>query len=366
MNIVLDICSMIKNYGFHGILIFIIFYLAFYPEKAEKLSVLLYKILYAIFKLGEKQIVTHDIQGRVNEFSKTLSKEIANVEPVGIKLQWISDTQTPKQFFDRNKLVIRMRHHDSQDKNFINASMVFISSAFLRKSKKYMSKSQKQSIDLYVGKKLFEKEKPRIADQFFEDFFSMKTISNEKIMDLIEKYEIIDKVGLFFPILVQELTFFGEKIFYKLKTSDIIKEISAFIDFLKKYAEREIGERRVKQNFIGLYCRCGIVIIGEKDKIGFSEPYVSYIKKIINDKIENIYLIGPAKKENIDFIKDIIEEVQSKLDVYKYVDKKFKSKIKIKEERKEVNTYLAVLRSKKVERYIDEEYCKKYINETSN
>ena len=368
INMELDIISLIMKGGPPTILISIIFYLLLFPEKAEKITVLLYRLIFKVFKLGEKQIITHDIQARVNEFSKKLSKEIANVEPVGVKVQWISDTQTPKKFFDGNKLVIRMRHHDSQDKNFINASMVFISSVFLRKSKKYMSKSQKKSIDLYVGKKLFEMEKPQIADKFFEDFFSMKTISNEKIMGLIEKYEIIDKVGLIFPILVQELTFFGEKIFYKLNTNDIIKEISAFIDFLKNYAEREIGEQRLKKNFTGVYCRCGIVIIGigEKVKIGLCEPYVNYIKKIINDKIENIYLIGPATKENINFIKNIIEEVQSKLDVYKYVDKKFKSKIKIKEERKEVNTYLVVLRSKEVKRYIDEEYHKKYINETSS
>jgi len=365
MKIALDSISLIMKGGPYAILIFIIFYILFFPEKAEKFTVLLCRLIFMIFRLGEKQIITHDIQARVNEFSKTLSKEIANVEPVGIKVQWISDNETPKQFFDRNKLVIRMRRHDSQDKNFINASMVFVASVFLIKSKKYMSKSQKESIDLYVGKKLFEMEKPQIADQFYEDFFSMKTISNEKIMGLIEKYEIIDKVGLFFPILVQELTFFGEKIFYKLKTIDIIKEISAFIDFLKNYAEREIGEERLPKNFTGVYCRCGIVIIGEKVKIGLCEPYVNYIKNVINDKIENIYLIGPATKENINFIKNIIEEVQSKLDVYRYVDKKFKSKIKIKEERKEVNTYLVVLRSKEVKRYIDEEYSRKYIDKTN-
>ena len=366
MNISLDIISLMIKGGPYAVLIFIILYLLFFPEKAEKITVLLYRLLFIIFKLGEKQIITHDIQARVNEFSKTLSKEIANVEPVGIKVQWISDTQTPKQFFDRNKLVIRMRSHDSQDKNFINASMVFVSSVFLIKSKKYMSKSQKESIDLYVGKKLFEMEKPQIADQFFEDFFSMKTISNEKIMGLIEKYEIIDKVGLFFPILVQELTFIGEKIFYKYKTSDIIKEVSAFIVFLKNYAERKIGEERLPKNFTGVYCRCGIVIIGQKIKIGLLKPYVNYIKKILNDKIENIYIIGPAKKENINFIDKITEEIQNKLDVYKYISKKFKSKIKINKERTEVDTYLVVLRSKEVIRYIDEEYSKKYINKTNN
>jgi hypothetical protein len=184
-------------------------------------------------------------------------------------------------------------------------------------------------------------------------------------MGLIEKYEIIDKVGLFFPILVQELTFIGEKIFYKFKTSDIIKEVSAFIDFLKNYAERKIGEERLPKNFTGVYCRCGIVIIGQKIKIGLLEPYVNYIKKILNDKIENIYIIGPADKENINFIDKITEEIQNKLDVYKYINKKFKSKIKINEKRIEVDTYLVVLRSKEVKRYIDEEYSRKYIDKTN-
>jgi hypothetical protein len=366
MKIVLDIISLVMKGGPYAILIFIIFYILFFPEKAEKFTVLLCRLIFIIFKLGEKQIITHDIQARVNEFSKTLSKEIANVEPVGIKVQWISDTQTPEEFFNRNKLVIRMRRHDNQDKNFINASMVFVSGVFLRKSKKYMSKNQKESLDLYVGKKLFEKEKPKIADQFFEDFFTTEVLSNEKIMELVEKYEVINKVGLFFPILVQELTFFGEKIIYKPKTSNIMKEISAFIDFLKKYAERNIGEERLPQNFTGVYCRCGIVIIGQKAKIGLSEPYVNYIKKILNDKIENIYIIGTADKENINFIDKITEEIQNKLDVYKYISKKFKSKIKINEKRIDVNTYLVVLRSKEVKRYIDEEYYKKYINETNN
>lgn len=364
MNIdLVDVYLIIKSAGLPIIFISSILYLLLFPEKFEKLSTLFYRVINKIFKYGEKQIITHDIQARVNEFSKTLYKKIPNVDPVGIKVEWVSDTQTPKQFFNRDKLVIRMRHHDSQDKNFINASMVFISSVFLQKSKKYMSKNQKESIDLYVGKKLFEKEKPQIAEQFFEDYFSLKAITNENIMDLVEKYEIIDKVGLFFPILVQELTFFGEKIFYKLKHEDIIKEMSDFIDFLRKYAERKIGETQIKQNFTGIYCRCGIIIIGDKYKIGDSVPYVNYIQKVINDKIENIYLIGPAKKENIDFIREIIEEIQNKFEVYKYVDKKFKSKIKFNKDKIiDVDTYLAVLRSKKVERYISEEYCKKYIN----
>jgi len=134
------------------------------------------------------------------------------------------------EFFKANRLIIRMRQHIDQDKNFVNATMTFISRAFLTKAKKYLSPTQRESLDLFVGRKLFEKEKPHIVDKFFEDYFSPRALTSDKIMELLEKYEIIDKVGLFFPVLVQELTFLGEKVFYRPKNGSIICETRDFIE----------------------------------------------------------------------------------------------------------------------------------------
>jgi len=346
--------------GGGGLILFILF---LFPEKVEKWSVMLWKIIYFLIQRGEKKIVAHDIQGRVNEFSKSLKKEIVNFEPVGINIQWIMEKETPAEFFKENKLVIRMRQHADQNKNFVYASMIFIAKLFLRKAKKYLSPSQTESIDLFVGRKLLEKEKPQIVDQFFEDYFSPKALSSDKIMELVEKYEIIDKVGLFFPVLVQELTFLGEKVFYKPRSEKFITEVIAFINFLQRYAEREEGEEIIPKTFEGAYCRSGIVIIAKRAKreIGESDPFIKYIQKLVVRKLENIYLIGSASKENRKFIDQIGEEIQRKFRLQKYASKEYKAKIKIKGERKEVDNYLILHRSSETTRYYDKEYQEKFV-----
>lgn len=346
--------------GGGGLILFILF---LFPEKVEKWSVILWKIIYFLIQRGEKKIVAHDIQASVNEFSKSLKKEIANFEPVGISIRWITEKETPAEFFKENKLIIRMRQHADQNKNFVYASMIFIAKVLLRKTKKYLSPNQTESIDLFVGRKLFEKEKPQIVDQFFEEYFSPKALSSDKIMELVEKYEIIDKVGLFFPVLVQELTFLGEKVFYKPRSDKIITEVIAFINFLQKYAEREVGEEKTPQNFEGAYCRCGIVIIASqlKREIGDLNPFIVYIKKLAERRLENIYLIGSASKENRNFIDQISKEIQRKFRLQKYTSREFKAKIKIKGERKEVDNYLILHRSSETTRYYDKEYQDRFV-----
>lgn len=346
--------------GGSGLILLVLF---LFPEKVEKWSVLLWKIIHFLIRKGEKKIVAHDIQGRVNEFTKSLKKEITNFEPVGVSIQWITEKEPPKEFFKKNRLIIRMRQHYDQNKNFVHASMVFISRALLTKAKKYLSPSQKESIDLFVGKKLFEKEKPQVVDHFFEDYFTPKAISSEKIMELIEKYEIIDKVGLFFPILIQELTFLGEKVFYKPKNDKILTEVKDFINFLQHYAEREVGEETIPKNFEGAYCRCGIVIIAKSGKrlIGDVGPFIRYVRQLVEKKLENIYLLGSASKDNKDFIDHISEEIQKKFNLVRYTSKEYKAKIKIKGERKEVDNYLILHRHPEILRYYDKEYQEKFI-----
>lgn len=335
----------------------IIIYLFLHPEVVEKWGALTYRIVYFITKHGSKKIVKYDIQGRVNEFSKILGKEIANYEPVGINIEWIKTDETPTEFFKNDKLVIRMRHHDDQDRNFIIAAMVFISKSILTKAKKYLSSSQKESIDLFLGKKLCQREKPRVEEKFFDYYFAPKTDASERIKELLGKYEIIDKVGMFYAVLVQELNFLGEKVFSQARSNKIVEEVTHLINFLERYANREIGDDTVKMQFEGKYCRCGIAIIAKafKTEIGDTGPYLKYIKTLIDRKIENIYLLGPAKELNQRFIEKIALGAQESYGYLEYFSKRYKAKIKREDERVEIANFLVLIRSPEVVKFYDRE-----------
>ena len=172
------ISSMISFFG-GGIVILVLF---LFPEKVEKWIALLWKLISLFYKEGQKKYIAHDIQGKVNEFTnKKLSQEIKNYTPVGIEIEWIEEGQTPEEFFSDNKVIIRMRKSENQNKNLVAASMAFVSQSLLRKAKKYISDSQKESIDLFVVNKILKHEEPDIVDQFIQNFLFKMVDSRQKI-----------------------------------------------------------------------------------------------------------------------------------------------------------------------------------------
>lgn len=335
----------------------VLIYLLLHPEVIWKWTTVVYRVGYFITKQGSKKIVKYDIQGRINSFARVLATEISNYEPVGINIQWVKNNESPSDFFKDNKLVIRMRHHRDQDKNFVLATMVFISKSVLTRAKKYMSHNQKESLDLFIGKKLCQREKPRISERFFDEFFGPKTDSNKRIVELLDKYELIDRVGIFYSVLVQELNFLGRKVFSQPRNAKIVEEINRFINFLEGYSQREIGDDTVRQEFEGNYCRCGIVIIAKfyMRGLGKTEPYIKYIKSLVDLKLENIYLLGSAEKENKLFIEAIALEVQDKYGYLEHFSSEFKATVMKGGRRRPVLSFLVLLRSPNTIEFYDAE-----------
>ena len=349
--------------GSAALVILGIFIALHYQEEIQKYSLFFWKIARIFWKKAEKKLVSNDIESRVNKFTKSLKREITNFEPIGVQIQWVEEGESPSEFFSDDRLIIRMRAHQNQNKNFVYGSMVFISKCILTKAKRHISKTQKESLDLFIGKKLFEKEKPQVVDQFFEDFFSPR-MDVEKVAELVEKYTIIYKAALFFPVLVQELAFLGEKVFWKRRDAQIITEVNCLVNFLQDYANRESGEEELPKNFEGAYCRCGIVLISKyiKRELWEINRYIHYIEGLVNKKIENIYIIGPASKDNIQFITEIVRNIEQKRLLEKYAEPKiYKAEIKSGGKRIGINSYILLLRNPNAVRYFDEEYQKQFI-----
>lgn len=333
-------------------------FIVLHPTTAEKWGVGLWRGIYFLIQRGGKRIVKHDIQGRINAFSQqVLAKEIANWEPVGIDIVWIKAHEKPEDFFKDNKLVVRMRHHQDQDRNFLFAAMVFISKSVLTKAKKYLSSNQKESFDLFICKKLCMREKPRVLEKFFDDYFAPSTDASKRITELLSQYEIIDRVGMFYGVLVQELNFLGEKVFLKPRSGKIVEEVTHLINFLEQCSNREIGDETVETNFEGKYCRCGIVIIAKQIMriLGDTKPYVNYIDELIGKNIENIYLVGPAEPQNKELIERVVLETQQRCGYLEQFSKTYKAKLKKKGKRIEKSCFLILIRSPNVIDFYDEE-----------
>lgn len=292
--------------------------LLFFPEKIEKWSALLWKILSnfgTLFRFAHKRYVKHDLQGRVNEFVRHLRRQVPTLGAERLAIEWIDAKDDRKSFFADGRLVLRLRRDDPHNHNFIHGAFLFVSGALLHRTKRYLAPTQRDAIDLFVCAKIVEQEKPEIVGFFLDEYLHPKTDDpKSRVAVLVDDFARLDRAALFFPVFVQELEFLGDKVFGRRRDDLVHKEVSDLIQFLHPIAERKIGDENDLE-FSGDYCRFGLVLIGKRSKLFDSiEPYVGYIRKqLVNKEVETIYLI--ARRENRAKVEQIAERFADQYDI---------------------------------------------------
>lgn len=328
----------------------IIIILLWYPEKIEKWSALLWKLLDkcgGLFKSAHKRYLKHDLQGRVNDFVKSLRDKVRSVENIKLRIEWIDPSVQRKSFIESDTLVLRLRRDDPADRNFVHGAYLFVSTMLLRKCKRYLSLSQGDAVDLYVCSKLFLQEKPTCVEIFMDEYLHPKTDgSKSKVALYVDDFAIIDSGKLFFPVFIQELEYLGDKVFGRRKDDIVISEVNGLINFLKPIATRMVGDDAGDLTFEGQYCRFGIVIVGKSYKLLTSiEPYIKYIRNTLAPKdAETIYVL--AKSENTERVREICARLSP--DYTCQLELLFKRMLHFRDRKEIALTYLAILRKRGV------------------
>lgn len=297
------------------------------PEKFEKLVSIVNKFLKFISNKFDRTYVKYDLQATINNYLKKVSKRVKHIDIKKINVKWIDvSVQTETEYIQNGELIIHLKKGDHQNENIVKASMAFISYAFLKKAKSHIAKYQRESMDLFACYDLLKEEKSEILDQFVQDFMKEK-LDDKKIAGFFEKYSDIDDVGIFYPVLVQELTFLGEKVFAKKRDAQKIhQEVTELVNFLYRYANRKLREDNIN-DFSGEYCKFGIRIIGRSTVINRDgeKVYSNHLRKISANN-ETIYLIGNFEHKK--FMKKVFKSCKDELNYSLLSDETYNAIIK--------------------------------------
>jgi len=331
------------------ILVWVFACLLLRPEKIVKWSSLLWRFLSnlgTLFNFAQKQYVKHDMQSRVNEFARGLSKEAPFLASKRVHVEWVGADVTRDSFLQDNQVVLRLRRDDPEDLNFVHGAYMFVSTGLLFQVKRYLSQSQRKAVDLYVTTSLIEQEKPSVRGYFLDNYLHSELADTEsKAAGFFNAFAKIDEGGYFYPVFLQELDFLGQKVFGARKDDRIITEVNSLVDFLQPIALRQIGDEG-NLDFKRQYCRFAIVIVGRSYKLTPSgNVYVDFVRKhLVPEKIETVYVLGLW--ENRGIIKNICKALG---DVYEEC-RTCKSRIVLRygDERVERERCVAVLRMKGV------------------
>lgn len=346
---------LVTTFGTAGLILFIVIVFPGILNKTISSYWALIEKIGILYSKANKGKIKYSIQGKISDFSFELYDKLPEFQAPAIKVEWIDQNVTRKAFIENNVAVIKLCRDDPKNENLVNGTMLYVSDILLRKSGRYLSQSQKNAVELFVGYKLLGKEREDVLNSFVDSYlYPGINAKNPKISDYFDRYKNIDEFNFFIPIYLQEIIYLGEKVFGKRREDYIYKEVDDSLSFLEMYASRRIGEKVDQNCFDGNTCKFSIMIVGMKEKV-IQEKHQIYIQHIrenlIPIGIETIYVLGPINNRH--FIDQIAQKVQ---DTYKKIYSLDYESYTLRPDgtRKPVFTNLTVLRKIDRERYLAE------------
>ena len=121
-------------------------------------------------RLTAGQYVKYDLQGRINDFTKRVSRTAPYFENTRIVVEWTETQQNKRVFLDNDRVILRLRREDPDDLNFVHGAYWAVATCLLPKVKRYISPSQRKALDLFVTSKIIEQEKFHVIEHFLEHY----------------------------------------------------------------------------------------------------------------------------------------------------------------------------------------------------
>lgn len=305
------IAAIVGAVGTGGIIIVLIF---LFPEKVEKWQSVIWGWIESagiLYKKANKEKIRHSIQSDVSSFATDLSLELPQFNPPGVKIEWIEGAENRKAFIENGKTVIRLRRKDENSENIVSACLLYVSQILLNRTGRYLSPTQREAVELFVGYKFLERQTEDVFNTFIDHWlYPGIEKGNEKISGYFERFRLIDSSQFFLPVFLQELVYMGDKVFNRKRDDSIEKEVDGALQFLEKHATRKLGEHVENPYFNGDACRFAIMIVGISMNVA-DERYEVYLKHIRENllpcDVETIYMIGPVRNTN--FMREVARQV---------------------------------------------------------
>jgi transcription antitermination factor NusA-like protein len=300
--------------------IVLVIYLFNRPDKFEHWMNIFYRILYSVsssfpkFKRKiDRRLVAVSIQDVVNNVCNSINREATGAIPHALKIQWVK-TDAPDSFISKGIAVVRLKHYGNQDKNIVNATLIYLKQAFLPRVKNYMDKTLCRGCEYKVASKIFIKKLDSGAYDFFmKDELEPAVLENKELEEDIKTINNMDSSGVFTRIFLTEVTLTGKKLLGSVPTARIKNELRSFAKFLEIIATKGKDEN-VPLTFSGSTIKTAVILVAKQETISAYgiNPYINRLGKSIKSGCDSIYLTGWGD-ESVSAVVNIKRKVEKKM-----------------------------------------------------
>ncbi|MCK4731457.1 MAG: hypothetical protein KAT65_03270 [Methanophagales archaeon] len=114
----------------------------------------------------DRRAVASSIQDVVNGTCEKINEKAPDILPHALKIEWIQ-SESPEVFIKDGKAVVRLKHYVNQDRNIVDATLLYLNKGLLPQAKVYLDKTLHKSCEYKVATQVFAARRDTGAYAYF-------------------------------------------------------------------------------------------------------------------------------------------------------------------------------------------------------
>ncbi|MBN2396518.1 MAG: hypothetical protein JXC36_08700 [Candidatus Atribacteria bacterium] len=264
------------------------------------------------FKTLEKQAISADIEGAINESVNILQDELPNGWIKKANIKWVKEQSLSD--LEEGEVILRLKPQANQDSNLVHGIYCFFSSSLFPKTKEIIPESTQKAIAIQISKRTIENNRNYVLKSYESEIIEREIKITPAILDYLEDFDKLDKQGFFTSSFLREIDIVADNIRFSPHRNRFGEEINETINHTKRFigalpdAPNELWARK---GVVGSY---RFLLVKNPRKFAY-KIYVNRAKMGFDDNIDHFYIMGSKREEK--FVNKVISRIQKEIPSYK-------------------------------------------------
>lgn len=257
----------------------------------------------------KRRQIENFLNANIIKINKSVTKEIEDVLPYDLKIQWVKESDR-EAFIKDNSVIVCIDNKRNKTHTVVHAVNDYVHNGLLAKERCCIDSKVYKSSCLVMTRKLLMESYEDGISYFFENILQTEMDQDLQIKSPINKLINLDDNGMFIQIFLREMKEKSGMVLGMVDTQAFTDETNKFIDFLYEVATRAVGDYSTELNFNGVYYKIGIVLVASADTyIKYGErKYIDRLHQHVLEGRESVYLCARHKKIRI--AKKVLEMIK--------------------------------------------------------
>lgn len=277
-------------YGGWGLVALLLILLLFFGDRMLVTGERFWALFRHISSFTFKRYTSCRLSNRIYHAAREVGRIHPDLLPYRVKIKWVR-AEPVESFLKNGQVILKIQTDDDIHKSFVLAIAEFVRRGLIANIKRHLRNERLvQAIDLCTVDKILSQSYRESLAYFEREILNGLLAENDEFAKYFGQMCLIDRNGLFLPVLLNEMAKVFRRIDDQYFVEDFEPEVTDFLKFLQHFA----GGGHKELRYEGRYIRVAFGLVANSHALRRRGrgAYLEQVERSLSEGAQTVYLLG--------------------------------------------------------------------------